>query len=271
MVEKNGVIILVAALLCAAGPNSTAECYFDFNPATEAIDSITQCPAESTITVPLMVRGASHLYDYQVYIQYDTAQLRYQSAQKGNSPSGNVLEANGGSIGFNGKRSINDSTKILISGWLLGSEESECVSGAGILGLVTFKKRNADTTLLSITTPLCEDCDLTADTAMRRYNGKILPSTSAVYPRTVRRDRETVTMVNDMMHLQLPGAVPYELSVFDPRGRKVYSATGHASAVDVNARQVSIAPGVSVVRVRYLNREIVLPLIISGNRTVARL
>jgi hypothetical protein len=271
MIENCGVIVLSAALLCSAGPNSTAEFFFDFNPATEAIDSVGQCPAESTITVPLRISGASRLYDYQFYIRYDTAQLRYLSAQKGNTPIGNVLETNGGSCLFTGKRSINDSTKILIGCALLGSEASECVSGAGLLGLITFKKKHDDTSFLSISTPLCEDCNLTPDTGMQCHGATIISSPAAVFPRKVHTSRETVTMVNGRVHLQLPGAVSYTLSVFDPRGRKVYSAAGYASAIDVNARQAPIASGVSILRVSYLNRELVLPLVIPGNHAITGL
>jgi hypothetical protein len=271
MIENSGVIVLAAALLCSAGPNSTAEFFFDFNPATEAIDSTVQCPAESTITVPLKVSGASRLYDYQFYVRYDTAQLRYLSIQKGNTQAGNVLETNGGSCVFTGKRSINDSTKILIGCVLLGSEESECVSGAGLLGLVTFKKKTADTSFLSIITPLCEDCDLTPDTGMQRHGAIIASSTAAALPRKVQRSPETVTMENGRVHLHLPVAVSYDLSVFDPRGKKVYSVAGYASTIDVNARQASITPGVSIIRVRYLSRELVLPLVIPGNRAITRL
>jgi hypothetical protein len=261
MVVKGCLIILGALLICAAGPNSAALFYFDFDPGTEAIDSAAQCAAGDSITIPLKVGNASRLYDYQVYVKYDTAQLRYLSVKKGNAQLGNILETNGGSIVFTGKRSINDSTKILIGCVLLGSEPTECVSGNGIMGLITFKKKNADDSRLTLTSPVCEDCDLRSDTAMQCHGAIIQSTPVSILSRKGRRIGAAVRIRNGRILMQLPGTVSYDLAVFDPRGKKRYSAAGHSSVIDIKAPEGMSASGVCLARLRYQNCEVVLPLV----------
>jgi hypothetical protein len=90
----------------------------------------------------------------------------------------------------------------------------------------------------------------------------IIPAsvTPVVRSRAGQRSLPAITKFHGGMHVQLPGTISYDLTVFDPRGKKMYSRTGIAADVNFNARQVMAAPGVAMVRLRYADREIVVPL-----------
>ncbi len=178
-----GKVILATALMIGvslAGPNKAAELFVDCGVSTTNIDSVGICQKDSTISVGVILHNAKKLYDFQVYVSYDTAKLKYVSSIKGNDARPNFLEANGGSIFYSVKRSRDDSTKILLGGSLTSDDGSQCVDGDGCLGIVTFRKLTTDTTKLRLFGVIVEDCSLIADTSCPLHEAAIYPGASAI-------------------------------------------------------------------------------------------
>ena len=120
------------AALSVAGPNSTARLYISFGSGSTTIDSLGTCPSGDSITAGIIITGAKELFDYQVFLSYDTSQLKFISGEKGTGASPNILETNGGSMFFNCNISRNDPSRVLIGGSLLGDDIKQCGNGSGI-------------------------------------------------------------------------------------------------------------------------------------------
>jgi len=213
--------ITVAVVLVHAGPNRNAELFIDCAPKTAGIDSVGTCSKDSAVTIAIVLNGAHKVYDYQLFLVYDTAQLKFVSANKGNETCPNLLEANGGSIIFNSQKSINDSTRIRIGNSLISDDTAQCVSGSGCLALVTFKKRTIDTTRISLTKVLVEDCSSIADTSCPTHSAAITPATIAVRWNYVVRSQEKRWEYNhDQIKVYVSSAnVNCQASILDITGR----------------------------------------------------
>lgn len=258
--------LLALAVQAVGGPNADAKLYFDFNGVSSSIDSVATCPAESTITAAVVIRDASRLYDYQLYVRYDTARLRFVSALKGNGALANLLESAGGNVVFTAKKSMYDSCRILAGCSILGDDPSQCPSGDGILCLFSFKKRTSDTTVISIESPLCEDYDQTADSAMRCHPGRIVPGeyTSIAWARP-----KTASAVfergNGTVRFRFPASVDYTMTVADPLGRTMFVRGGRSDNVGFDSRNMgrpAAGSKVVFVRVRYPGEELVVPMLL---------
>ena len=215
--------ITVAVVLVHAGPNRNAELFIDCAPKTAGIDSVGTCIKDSALTMAIVLKGAKKVFDYQLFLGYDTAQLKFVSAIKGNDTFPNFLETNGGSIFFNSQKSINDSTLIRIGNTLLNDVTAQCVSGSGFLALVTFKKRTIDTTRISLSKVLLEDCSPIAitDTACPTHGAAIFPATIAVRWNSVVRSQEKRWEYNhDQIKVYVSSAnVNCQASILDITGR----------------------------------------------------
>lgn len=265
MWKITGIALLSLWSVAGAGLNSAAELYIDFNGATPAIDSVAGCATDSTAIAAIVVQGASHLFDYQCYIQYDTVRLKFVSGLKGTAVAPNFLESNSGIIVFTAKKALHDSTRILASGAIIGSDQSLCPTGKGVLGLLTFTKRTADTAWLSIVSPLAEDCDLSPDSTLRCHRGCLVQrSTPVAKAKADRRCLSAVSVIGGSVRMQLPGNVEYEILLSDAHGRTLLRYNGHSDKIDFNARRsggAKIASGVVIARIRFSGEELALPLV----------
>jgi hypothetical protein len=191
------------------------------------------------------ISGAAKLHDYQVYVVYDTARLRFVSAVKGDH---NFLESGGGSIFFQAGRSRNDSTRILIGGSLTGDDASQCVDGGGYLSLITFKKLRADTTALSLAKILVEDCGEKSDTACVTHGATVYPGTIGV-------------LSSGAYAAQRPSRLgDARVTVSDISGRVIHRVSAGRGAMAVDMR--STAPGIYVISILQGNTLSSYPLLI---------
>ncbi|MBN1576747.1 MAG: hypothetical protein JW913_09360 [Chitinispirillaceae bacterium] len=263
MRKITGLLIMCLVTLAIAGPNNDAKLYIDFSVNSEAIDSMGSCAAESTIVTAVRITGAVKLFSYQFYINYDTSSLQFVSGKVGN---GNFLEENGGNCFFMAKRSIHDSTRILVGNSLVGSEEDKCVSDSGLLGLFTFKHKKDDTTQLSIDSVELIDCGDTPDSDILCFSGTILPSNDEpVTHHPARRHRSPILSVaNGSVNVEFAGKTDYVLTVVNTIGKKLYSNKGYSDRIRFDGHDVGLAPRASslvVVRICYSGSELVVPLI----------
>jgi hypothetical protein len=226
-VVKAMLSVMVAGTLAIGGPNKSAGLFIDLAPMSPGIDSMGSRAVDSNFVAGVAIHGANKLFDYQFFVVYDTAQLRFISAIKGNSDSPNFLESNGGAIFFAAKRSLDDSTRILIAGSLMGDDTAQCIDGSGILAFVTFKKRNSDTTSLFLKKPIVENCDLAADTECPTYGAKVFTGPiSVLYTQKANKKQERMACFNGIVRMGIPsGARDCRASVFDVFGREIRKFT----------------------------------------------
>jgi hypothetical protein len=254
--------VATAVSLAIAGPNEKAEFFIDVSVASAAVDSSVAVPADSSFVAGIVVSGAKKLYDYELYMVYDTARLRFVSATKGSDQCKNFLESGGGSIFFQAKKSREDSTRILIGGTLTGDESSQCVDGGGFLSLVTFKKRTADTTMLSLTKILVEDCSQSADTACVTHGAKVFPGTIGVLSNNIRAaQKRTVDFSDGTLKIIAPtgqGDAKVTLSDISGRVLRRMNIGGCMTAVDIK----SVSQGVYVLSILQGNSSSSYPLLI---------
>jgi hypothetical protein len=201
---KTAFAVFFAGTIALAGPNKDAELFIDLIATTSDIDSSGMgiCLSDSNFTAGVVIHGAKKLYSYQYYIAFDTTRLKFISAAKGNDSCPNILESKGGSNSFSGKLSKDDKTRILVTGYLSGSDSSQCVDGSGMLALLTFKKRSADTTLITLTKPLVLDFDQAEDTACVTHGAKVFPGTIGVLDSRVHFvGRQTISISNGIVRI----------------------------------------------------------------------
>jgi hypothetical protein len=265
--------IVAACLLFAgslsAGPNRDARLFIDLNPGTSAVDSIGGCPAESTITAAVRISGASKLYSYQFTVQHDTASLRFVSGKAGNDQIPAMLERNGGSlVFFPPKRSIRDSTRILVAASLLDNDASQCVSDSGVLCLLNFKHRKGDTTRIAIDSVMVLDCDEVADTALSCFPGTITPSSGVgvAYPRIRAGSVMPAVAVRDgSIGVEFGAMTDYSITVVTPLGKQIASAAGRTATLSYNCREILRANrspgGLVLVRLRWQGNDIAVPVL----------
>jgi hypothetical protein len=222
---KAAFAVFVAGTIALAGPNKDAELFIDLAATTSDIDSngMGLCVADSSFTAGVVIYGARKLYSYQYYISFDTTRLKFISAAKGNDSCKNFLESKGGSNSFSGNLSRDDKTSILVKGYLTGDDSSQSVNGAGILALITFKKRTGDTTLLSLTKPIIIDFDLNEDTACVTHGAKVFPGTIGVLDsRVYSKGRQAITISNGTVRILMPsGAQGCRAIISDISGREI--------------------------------------------------
>jgi hypothetical protein len=240
------IAIATAASLAIAGPNEKAEFFIDLSVASASIDSSVAVPAESSFVAGVAISGAKKLYDYQCYVVYDTARLRFLSAVKGDH---NFLESTGGSVIFQAKKSHDDSTRILIGGALMGDDASQCVDGGGFLSLLTFRKLTADTTTLSLVKILVEDCDLKSDTACVAHGARVFPGTIRVLENRTRAvQRHTVDFSSGILRfLAHSGQGDARATVTDISGHVIRRLDGGHGMMTVDMR--SAPQGVYVISI----------------------
>lgn len=259
-IMKTIVAIVVGCTLAFSGPNKSAEFFIDLGAKTPGIDSAWSCPVDSGFVAGIVINGAKKLYDYQIYVIYDTAKLRYVSAIKGNSDAPNILESNGGTVSFKANRSINDSTHVLIAGWLSGDDTSQCIDGSGTLALITFKKRTADTSRLALADPIVDDCDETPDTACLLHGAKVFNGPiSVIYTLKNNTIQEKITCFNGLVRMTAPsGARDCRASVVDVFGREIRKFT--IQQLNLEADLSAVAEGMYFVTMASNNKVITRPI-----------
>ncbi len=262
-----GLSMLFLLTFAIAGPNQDAELFIDFLPASDTIDSVGACPVESTITTAVMVHGASGLYSYEFYVQFDTASLQFVSGKSGNDQNTTMLAKNGGSPVFNAKKARYDSTRILVTCYLTGDVSSECVSDKGVLGMLTFKLKKDDTTTLSFVAPKLIDCSEREDTAMDCFSGTIMPSTGVpVVFHPVRKNASApiVAVRNGTINIDFNQKTDFVLTAVNTLGKRLFSNKGCSNKISFGNRNIGSASkygGLIVVRICYSGNELVIPLI----------
>jgi hypothetical protein len=261
-----GISILVFSVLAFAGPNEDAKLFFDFNPGTDVIDSVGGCPADSTFTTSIKVHGASNLYDYQIHVNFDTSSLEFIRGKADSDALTTMLEKNGGSVFFNAGLSIKDSTQIRVGCTLLGNESNQCVSDSGLLCLLTFKHKKADTTELSIESVLYEDCDETIDTALHSSIGIVLPVAPirVIQAPGKKVSSPIVRVGNGTVSIDFRKKTEYVLTAVNTLGRKLYSNKGFSETVRFDGHMVgkkAYSSGLIVVRICSIGNKFVIPLV----------
>jgi hypothetical protein len=261
---KTAFAVFVAGTIALAGPNKDAELFIDLVATTSDIDSSGMgiCRVDSSFTAGVVIHGVKKLYSYQYYVAFDTTRLKFISAAKGSDSCPNILESKGGSNSFSGKLSIDDKTRILVSGYLSGNDSSQCVDGAGIIALLTFKKRSGDTTLLSLTKPLVLDFDQAEDTACVTHGAKVFPGTIGVlYSRSHFAGRQTVTVSNGIVQIFMPsGAQDCKAVITDISGREVRRFFNSSDRMIADMK--STAQGVYCMTIIQGNKKLSYPLFI---------
>lgn len=227
--------LLCMAAIIEAGQNSSAKLFIDTYATTAEADTMRQCMKDSTFTVGIKASDLVQLYAYQFYLQYDTSKLALVSAVKGDAVCTNLLESKGGSLIFKAGKSINDSTKILIAGSLLGGDQTQCVAGSGTLALITFAKKTLDTTQLSITGPILVDYSEVSDENVALYGARILPATDRViFARNKLRNMQKVEMTDRKIQISLPDRSKSEVSIVDIKGRLVKQCIQNSGMISIN-------------------------------------
>ena len=248
--------------LAVAGPNENAKLYVDFSIESDAIDSVGGCAVDSTITAAIKIHDASKLYSYEFYLKYDTSSLVFVSGKSGE----NILDMNGGSGNFKATRSKKDSTQLLIACFLMGDDPSECVSGNGVLGLINFKLKKQDTTLLSITSRKFIDCDLTEDTTLQCFNGSIIPSKDIHITHYFRHPASApkIALGKGSLTVDFGRRTEYVLTAVNTLGKKLYSNKGISETIRFDGRKQAPqarSSNLMVIRISYTGNELIVPLI----------
>jgi hypothetical protein len=249
-----------------AGPNEDARLYFDAVAETDSIEAEGACPPESTITFTVRITDASNLFSYSFYIGFDTASLAFVSGKRGNDQNMNFLEKNDGSGSFTSRISIHDSTRILVGCYLSGSDESQCVTGSGTLGLFTFRHKKKDTTTVSIDSSTLIDCDLVEDRAESCSPGTIIPSSGirVIYSRAAKRSVPRVKIRKGMLAVDFTGKTFYSLTAVNTLGKKIYSTEGCSEQCTFDMRELSAVKGnprLTIVRISFAGKNLVVPLL----------
>ena len=251
-----------------AGPNQNAKLFIDFVPGSLSIDSVGGCPLDSTITAAVRVEGASRLYGYQFYLKHDTASVRFVSGKAGSDQYATMLEKNNGTVFFNAKRSIHDSTRILVGGSLLDNDASQCVSDSGLLCLLSFKHLKNDTTRISLDSLILLDCDEITDNGLRCFSGTIIPSAgvATIKHRTIRPGSGAKIYVrNGTLDIDFGSTTNYTLIAMNTLGKQIGTNRGSADKVRFDCRQAARLThqpaGLTVVRVQWQGNEIAVPVL----------
>ena len=234
---------MLFVMSASGGSNKVAEFFIDLSANSPSIDSVETCPKDSTFVSAIAIHGAQKLGEYQFYVVYDTARLRFVSAVKGNSENPNFLESNGGSLIFLAKRAIDDSTRIFIGGSIMDADSSRCVDGNGILALITFKKRTSDSTTLYVAQPILEDSNRVADTGCIAHGAKVFTNPNSVmYARNVIKNRNAMEFLNGMVKVAVPlGERDCRAFVFDGIGREIRKLCRRPTTMEADLS--TLAPG----------------------------
>lgn len=227
--------IFCVASFVMAGKNSSAKLYIDADIGTPLIDSLRLCEKDSTFTVGIKITDVVELYGFQVYMQYDTSKVKLVSVTKGNAIDSNFLETSGRQLIFNGKKSLTDSTQILIAGSLFGDDKSQCSIGAGVLALVTFRMKLADTSKLTLQKSMLLDFDENVDSTLQKFSAQVIPGQSKViFKRSVASNLKNVNMINGKVHILLPDVSRSEITLVDVKGRVVANRTERSNKILVD-------------------------------------
>ena len=262
------LLVTVLITIIAAGPNEDVTLFFDAIAATDEIDSVGPCPKESTLVTAVRIAGASALYSYEFYINFDTSSLAFVSGKRDNSQYTNFLELNDGSCSFSAPQSRNDSTRILVGNFLSGDDNSQCVSDSGLLGLFTFRhKKKNDSTVLTINSTKLIDCDLEEDHAKRCTGAMIVPSVDipVTYFREKRMRGPKVEIRHGAVNITFAKKTPFRMTVVNTLGKKIFSQNGYAECCrytpdDCRMYTAGLAQ-VRIVRVCYAGNELVIPVV----------
>ena len=250
-----------------AGPNENAKLSFDFIPATDAVDSTGYCPKDSTVTTSIKIHGASNLYNYELYVSFDSSSLQFVSAKQGSDDLPTMLQKNGGETFFKSNPSKKDSTKILISGTLLGDDESQCVSDSGMLCIVKFKHKKDDTTKISIASVTFGDFDETNDTTLHSSDGTIEPEKPirVQYAMPERTLRPSVMVRNGSVSVTFPRKTEYSLTAVNSLGRQLYSQKGFSETARYDGHTTEckrLSSGMVFIRIQSIDNNLVIPLVL---------
>ena len=215
---KNVLIFLfMTAGVLSAGQNSSAKLYIDTDVSSKEIDSVKYCAKDSSLTVSIFASDITELYSYQMYLQYDTAQLQFISANAG---SDNFLGSKGGSpMFFPVKKNKADSTQLLIAETLVGSDSTQCATGSGILGVIQFKMKGNDTAILSLHGPKLCDFNLKADTSIQMHSAMVVPGIPRIlYRKTVDKQNQTISINNKRIEIKFSDDFQSEIKIIDIKG-----------------------------------------------------
>jgi hypothetical protein len=209
--------LFIIAEVLSAGQNSSAKLYIDADISSKEIDSVKYCAKDSSLTVGIFAADITELYSYQMYLQYDTAQLQFISASAG---SDNFLGSKGGSpMFFPVKRNKADSTQLLIAETLVGDDSSQCATGSGIIGVIQFKMKGNDTATLSLHGPKLCDFNLKVDTSIQTHSAKVVPGIPRIlYKKTVNKLNQTISINNKRVEIQFPDEFQSGIKIIDIKG-----------------------------------------------------
>lgn len=267
MFTRSLLLVFSLGTLLLAGPNADAVLHFDFNPATEAIDSSGGCPEDSSFTVAVVIENAKNLFSYEVYVEFDPASLEFVTGRKGSNAYPNILEENDASTVNKIDISKDDSANILIGVSLLGASESECATGDGILALLTFEHIKEDTTYLEIKKALCIDYDEVEDTDLEINRGEVTAEATSIFVSMKRKPSmlPNILRQRNSTSIHFASGTQYALVVVNTRGQKLYSTHGFGAHVAINHRDFAgsgMASGMQFLKLQAGGGTTVLPLVV---------
>lgn len=175
-------LIIFSHVLAAAGPNRNAILSVDLLPGTAISDSTRSLSKDSgAIWVAVRAAQTAGLDSYGFEVGFDSSLLTFVLSAASSPPDGlqNFLESLGGTpLGYVGRLSTWDSTKVSIAHALNGSDSAQSPSGSGILALLRFQPRGiAGNALFSLGAVQILDWRLQLDTIVNVVGARLTLTT----------------------------------------------------------------------------------------------
>ncbi len=145
------MLILNFVIIGAAGPNSNAHVFIDYDVNTEEVENETKEAVKDTdYFISIFAENTQQLFSYSVKIEYNKEILVFENAASSLSSLGkSFIESNKGKamnlMSFPYKEGIEIATS------LQGEDESVAVSGNGVLGYLKFKGKSNGNPEIKIT------------------------------------------------------------------------------------------------------------------------
>ncbi|HEX2957216.1 MAG TPA: hypothetical protein VHO70_10305 [Chitinispirillaceae bacterium] len=143
------VFVLLPLSVFSRNNSKNATIFIDGNPETEGISPAASHVIEGEVVIIAVVaENMTNLHTYSFKCQFDTQIVHFNGAVAKMSPSSTAfLEKNNGSIAA--FLSFPDTNCVEIAATLSGKDPTECVSGDGVIGFLSFvAKRNGNPKLM---------------------------------------------------------------------------------------------------------------------------
>lgn len=144
------VLLLLSFNVFPRNSSKIATVTIDGNPETEGISPPLRRVIQGEIfTIAVCVENVQNLHTYSFKCQFDTQVVQFNRAVAKLTPSSPAfIEKNNGSIAA--FLSLPDTNSIEIAATMSGKDTTQCVSGNGVLGFLSFTAKKAGNPSLAI-------------------------------------------------------------------------------------------------------------------------